>query len=350
LRSNADWTLHLGTLADAFVVEGARRCKPFLQAYYDWNPELGRSPANVETMLEALTFGVLWNLNAENRDGWKIVGTGGETRASVEGIHECELLPAIEHFMRIMRWSQEYEEEARRMERFAHFFASLSAGAIRRHLTTLAVFGEWFAQRARELMGDVTERVDDFRMRAAMSEGFREDGALRARREVEYHLNLLSAVVLNGAWRGSFDQKRKKLLALPGCMRPDSGNQCLASETPLGRVCAGCTESCAANQAHQAAERHGIPAVIIEHQSSLFTQQQTEAIRDQGYALIGVACALSLQAGGWKARDAGIPAQCIPLDFAGCARHWADEQGIATRFETALLDAIAAGDNIAPGW
>jgi hypothetical protein len=252
--------------------------------------------------------------------------------------------------MRILRWSDEYEEEARRMERFALFFASLPPAALRRHLATIAGFGEWFARRGRKAMGDVTGRVDDFRVRAAMSDEYRADSGMRARREVEYHLNLLSAVVLNGAWRDSFDKKRKKLLALPGCMRPGGGSQCLATETDLGRICAGCTESCAANQARQAAEDLGIPAVIIEHQSELFTHRQAEAIREQGYALIGVACALSLQGGGWKARDAGIPAQCIPLDFAGCAQHWADGRGIETRFAPGLLEAIASGANIAPGW
>ncbi len=133
-------------------------------------------------------------------------------------------------------------------------------------------------------------------------------------------------------------------------MRTDGGRNCPGLETELGRVCTDCTRECAANRARKAAERHGISTVILKHQSAAFSEEQAEAIRRHDYAVIGVACALSLQAGGWKAQNAGIPAQCIPLDYAGCARHWSNDCDVGTQFDLKLLDAVASGKNFVSGW
>ena len=350
LRVDPAWTVSLRALADEFIVEGVRYTMPFLRAYYSWNSAFGRGPANVETMLEALTFGILWNLYSGALRESEIDGDRTGSHESINAMSDGELLPAIGHFMLGLRRKGELEEETRRMERLTAFFSASAPAEIRRHLTAIARFAGWFTDRARELLGTVTGQVDDFRTEAAISDQYRTDAALRERHEVEYHLNLLSAVVLNGAWSVRFFETRKKLLILPGCMRPDGGRNCRARETELGRICADCTGNCPANRARKAADRHGISTVILEHQSTVFSARQAQAIRDHDYAVIGVACVLSLQAGGWKAQNAGIPAQCIPLAYAGCARHWTGDRDIATQIDTGFLDLIADGANIVSGW
>jgi hypothetical protein len=350
LRADPAWHTRLGVLADDFIVEGVRRCMPLLGAYHGWSPEPARGPANVESMLEALTFGVMWNLYAEERKGWNVGEHPEEPEVAVIAIPEGLVHTALERLLSGLWLRGELEEEARRIARFAAFFATLPEAETRRHLTVMARFGEWFRLRAREILGEVTRHVEEFRARAAADGEYRDDAALRARHEVEYHLNLLSALVLNCAWHDTYENTAKKLLVLPGCMRPRGGRGCRARKTRLGLACAGCTESCAVNRARRCAECFGVPTVVLEHQSAVFAREHAEAIQSEGCAVIGVACALSLQAGGWKAQDAGIPAQCLPLAYAGCARHWTEGEGVATDIDREHLIGVITGTNLAPGW
>lgn len=348
LRTNPAWTISLGMLADDFVVEGRRRCSRPLRAYYAWNPRAARGPANIESMLEVLTCGVLWNHYHAGPESQP--ADAHDPTGAVEAIPEGHIVRAFSRFLAALWAMREFNEEARRLGRFAAFFETLPDSEARCHLSAMAGFGEWFRVRARELLGDITRQVEEFRWQATLYEGDRDDAALRARHEVEYHLNLLSAIVLNGAWRDEYEKAPKKLLVLPGCMRARQGSRCQARTTGLGLRCTACTESCAVNRARRCAERLGVATVVVEHQSAAFDRDHAEALRAEGCAIIGVACALSLQAGGWQAQNADIAAQCLPLAYPGCARHWSDGDGIATDIDTGLLRDIIAGANLAPGW
>ena len=349
LRANPAWTASLGILADDFVVEGIQLCAPLLRAYYAWNPEFARGPLNIESMLEGLTFGVMWNLYAQKQDQ-DLTDAVLEPEIFIAGIPAGRMLLIVNRFLETLSSAGEFGEEVRRIRRFANFFETLAEDDIRKYLFAMSRYAVWFRNSAREVLGNVTQSVDEFRMHAIENDGYRDDTALRSRHEVEYHLNLLSVIVLNYAWHDKYEITEKKLLVLPGCMRPSAGLNCPAKATRLGLFCTRCTEECAVNRVQQVAQQHGIETVVIQHQSTVFSQQHAESIREEGYAIIGVACALSLQAGGWKAQDAGIPAQCVPLLFPGCARHWAEENDLITEIDIGYLIDIINYSNPVLRW
>ncbi|MBD3346614.1 MAG: DUF116 domain-containing protein [Chitinivibrionales bacterium] len=350
LRANPAWTVSLGMLADEFVMEGNKYCAEFLRDYFAWSPKWARGIVNIETMLEALTFGVLWDLYAEEYPHQKAEDRMEMHETERTVIPEGRALAAVNHFISLLQLMGEFDEEARRIERFAKFFAARSDTEIRHYLDAMTRFARWFRRRGQELLGDITGHVEEFRMHAALGDEYRDDAALRNRHEVEYHLNLLAAIILNCAWHDRYTAEKKKLLVLPDCMRPDNGKTCHALKTGLGLVCMGCTKECAVNQAQCCAARFDIPTVVVEHQSAVFAEEHVQTNRKEGYAVIGVACALSLQAGGWKAQDAGIPAQCLPLNCPGCTRHWTEGEHQATEINLGLLMELMEGANFSPQW
>ncbi len=343
------WTEKVGILADDFILVGRNACGSLLRTYFDWNPEIARGPMNLESMLGTLTCGILWNLySGGHAVGSPEAGVNPACRhASV--IPGGDIRKEFSHFLRELELTGEFDQEALRMRRLEQFLQSMSSEKANGCMARMSEFGEWFRVRAKELLGSVTGTVDSFRRYADTRGEYRDDAALRNRHEVEYHLNLLSAVVLNCAWRDSYEAKEKKLLVLPSCMRARGPRDCRAQITPVGMKCKGCSVDCPVNKARERAGRYGISTVFLEHQSTAFDPRHANEIRREGYSIIGVACALSLQAGGWKAQDGGIPAQCIPLSYPGCSRHWT-ESGVTTDIDTDILIGIIEGANFAPGW
>ncbi|MEJ6949995.1 DUF116 domain-containing protein [Natronospora cellulosivora (SeqCode)] len=56
-------------------------------------------------------------------------------------------------------------------------------------------------------------------------------------------------------------------------------------------------------------------------------------------SIIGVACLLNLLSGGWKAKEMGMPALCVLLDYCGCKNHW-DKKGVITNLNYEQLSNI----------
>jgi hypothetical protein len=353
LRVDPTWTTSIGNLADEFIVEGIRFCTELLAAYYRWDAEAARGPCNTETMLEALTSGVLWNVYSKCSlvNGHSLQGPACDMEFSHLMLPDAEVLPAYGHLLATLYETGEFEEEVRRMHRFLRFFQSLPPAKVWEFVSAMSNFGQWFQVRSREILGDVTAPVEEFCKRAREQDGQRQDAALRGRHEVEYHLNLLTAVILNCAWHDRFTASEKKLLILPGCMRRRGANGCQALKTRLGLACTGCDEDCSVYRASICAAAYNVSTVVITHGSAVFAKDRVGAIKEEGYAVIGVACALSLQAGGWQAQDAGIPAQCLPLNFAGCKRHWVDkEQDMPTEIDLEVLCRIFEEHNLVSSW
>jgi hypothetical protein len=62
-----------------------------------------------------------------------------------------------------------------------------------------------------------------------------------------------------------------------------------------------------------------------------------------GAGVTAVACVLNILPGGLEMRDRGIAAQCLPLDFPGCRKHW-DRLGFPTAVNEKRLVQIATAD------
>ena len=60
---------------------------------------------------------------------------------------------------------------------------------------------------------------------------YREDFLFCSRKEVEYHLNMVGAQIMNEAYRKEFLKTKEKGLLLPSCMRIKDEKNCKAIKT-----------------------------------------------------------------------------------------------------------------------
>jgi len=171
-----------------------------------------------------------------------------------------------------------------------------------------------------------TANVDNFLAEKHGDHLWNEDVIFCGRKEVEYHLNMVGAEIMNRAFNQEFESRPRKALLLPGCMRI-SEVICKSEETKLGLRCIGCVKNCNVHQLTDMGEIYGFEVYVISHESSAFSKSSKEDREELG--IIGVACVSNLIAGGWKSDSLGIPAQCVLLDSASCKNHW-DSNGIPT--------------------
>ena len=74
-------------------------------------------------------------------------------------------------------------------------------------------------------------------------------------------------------------------------------------------------------------KKHGFEVYILPDELRDLGVQACSAAGRMG--VVGVSCALTNWHGGWQLEAAGVPAQGVLLDYAGCKRHW-DEYGLST--------------------
>ena len=146
------------------------------------------------------------------------------------------------------------------------------------------------------------------------------------RKEVEYHLNMVGAEIMNNAYREEFLKTKEKRLLLPACMRLKDEYNCKAIKTDEGYICANCNKNCHVNKYDELGKTYGFKTYIIPHESSISIKKKFN-YGDIG--IIGVACILNLISGGLKAKNIGFIPQCVYLDYCGCKLHW-DQAGIIT--------------------
>ncbi|WP_438444908.1 DUF116 domain-containing protein [Gorillibacterium sp. sgz5001074] len=149
------------------------------------------------------------------------------------------------------------------------------------------------------------------------------------RRRVEYHLNLVGAELLNRAYRDAYRRTGKRAALLPACLKQPGPHGCAADRRGEPLSCLRCSPDCRIGQIAKAGDRSGFEVLIAPHESDAFSREAVARLLREGIGIVGVACALNLLAGGWRAEALGIPAQCVILDYSGCRQHW-DARGVPT--------------------
>jgi hypothetical protein len=249
--------------------------------------------------------------------------------------------PRLEELERLVTWlaaTGEYDEEVRRLERWNTYLASDPLGEWA--LAELVAFAIRFEATSLAALGAYTRGVEGFLRRRLPEHRWREDLVQCGRRRAEYHLNMVGAEILNRAWRAEFERAPRQVVALPACMRLLRDDRCRAERLGGGQLrCAGCTPRCAVAGVRDVASRAGAEVIAVEHGSDFGQLVRAVALHDDGTGLVGIACVPGLVGAGWKARAAGLPAQCVLLEYSGCRAHW-DAQGVPTRIELAELARI----------
>ncbi len=190
-----------------------------------------------------------------------------------------------------------------------------------------------FAKNAEEVLSFYTKNVEKYLTTIYPLRSNRADAYFCGSPEIEYHINMVGAEILNGILQKQFLATKDKVVVLPGCMRK-SPQKCAAREALLGLECQHCNSNCQISLVTKIGLQYGFEVVFVNHQSSLATHVTNlkKLNLDKDLGVVGVACALSLIEGGYMLMEQGIPAQCVVLDYCGCVNHWHD-QGITTSID-----------------
>ncbi len=228
----------------------------------------------------------------------------------------------------------DFNQELKRLEIWKDFLETKTNETASEYLANAFLFADWFEYRSKIVLGQYTDNVNKFLSEKHHEHLFQEDVIFCGRKEVEYHLNMVGAEIMNRAFRKEFENRPRKALLLPGCMKSSAGAKCRAQDTNLGLRCTGCSKICNVNKLTKIGDEHGFEVYIISHESSAFSKS-TEKDRNE-LGIVGVACISNLIAGGWKSGSIGIPAQCVLLDYSSCKNHW-HEEGIPTNINVNQL-------------
>ncbi len=228
----------------------------------------------------------------------------------------------LKKLLAYLKATGDFNQELKRLEIWKDFLETKTPEKTSKYLANAFLFADWFEYRSKIVLGQYTVNVNKFLAEKHHEHLFQEDIIFCGRKEVEYHMNMVGAEVMNRAFRKEFEKRPRKALLLPGCMK-FSQEICRANDTNLGLRCTGCSRSCNVNKLTKIGDEYGFEVYIISHESSAFSKS-TKGDRNE-LGIIGVACVSNLITGGWKSESLGIPAQCVLLDYSSCKNHWHEE-------------------------
>ncbi|MGC1422996.1 MAG: DUF116 domain-containing protein, partial [Terracidiphilus sp.] len=251
---------------------------------------------------------------------------------------------AVERMARLADWLQstgEFKEEARRLNNWQSYMAALSPQKATYWLRSSIELFQEFERQADRILGAYTRGVASFVNREHSRLRWREDLLMCGKPAVEYHLNMFAAEVMNRGLREDFARTAQKILLVPACMRGWHSGNCKANIDGVDISCTACDPECSVNRITRQMREHGIAVYIVPHSTGF--SRWLARWQHTGAGVTAVACALNILPGGFEMRERGIAAQCLPLDFPGCRKHW-DANGFPTGVNEARLVQIATAD------
>jgi hypothetical protein len=360
----------LPAFADQIVSDIEHRAAPLLDGYSSHvERALGEAPrSRGEYALEFLALGMLlaryegaaqhasrWILELARKLTWvrehspKIKPVADWARA---GIARYSLAPvigrkagkrgsAVERLTRLIDWMKstgEFKQEAQRLDNWHSYLVELRSDKATYWLRVAVELFHDFESNADTALGSYTRGVSDYVAREHARLRWREDLLMCGKPAVEYQLNMVAAEVMNRGLCDSFRDTSERVVLLPACMRGDRSSMCKARINGVDMTCAGCDPNCAINRITRGMSAHGIRVYIVPHSGGF--SRWLARWQHVGVGVTAVACALNIVPGGLEMRERGIAAQCLPLDFPGCRKHW-DSMGFPTAVNEKRLVQIA---------
>jgi len=257
---------------------------------------------------------------------------GGIGKASLRLLGERSLrfVGSRDAVGQVVTWllAQGQDTQAQRLTAWKEYFDSLSFLAARDAIARAQCLADDFDRMSEARLGAYTQKVETYLTQTAPETRWRYDGALITRSRVEYHLGMLGTEVLNRDYRSRFIGTGRRLVILPTCLRAKTDEHCQAQQTPMGRICQGCTPACRVWQISQLGAKQGVPVVVIPD-DELARVCVSSGSAGSGMGVVGLSCALTNWNAGWEAEQLGLHAQGVLLDCAGCQKHWTRE-GLST--------------------
>jgi hypothetical protein len=254
---------------------------------------------------------------------------------------------AVERLARLIGWLQstgEFKQEALRLTNWRSYLAECKPDKATYWLrVSIEIFQE-FQREADLVLGAYTRGVAGYVAREHAHLRWREDLLMCGKPAVEYHLNMFAAEVMNRGLRDDFNRTERKVVLLPACMRGAHARDCKARVNGIDGVditCATCDPDCAVNRITRELRPCGIAVYMVPHSTGF--SRWLARWENSRAGVTAVACIVNLLPGGLEIRERGIAAQCLPLDFPGCRKHW-DPVGIPTVVNEPRLVQIATAE------
>lgn len=179
---------------------------------------------------------------------------------------------------------------------------------------------KWFCKNSDKYLGEYTSNLNKYLESNGTSHLMEEDVIFYHGHELEYHLNMLGAEILNRVFKEEYDKRKRKAILLPSCMTINN-KKCKSKEKRLGRQCMLCNPEC--NVYKITKTYSDCEVYMISHESTAFKNAKKED-KDE-LAIVGITCVLNLISGGWKSSRLSIPPQCVLLEHVACKNHWLEE-------------------------
>lgn len=179
---------------------------------------------------------------------------------------------------------------------------------------------KWFCENSYNYLGEYTSNLENYLEINEPSHLMEEDIIFYHGHELEYHLNMLGAEIMNRLFKYEYDKRPRKAIILPACMNMHN-KKCKSKEDRLGNICTFCNPTCNVYKITKEYPNHEV--YIISHESTAFKGATKKDSKELG--IIGITCVLNLISGGWKSTNLSIPPQCVLLDNVACKNHWLKE-------------------------
>lgn len=322
LRSKEEYLLELlmiGVLGNVYIPNARWLPKP-LFGIFTWLYHIRNKSSRLKPMIDCMRGILTFLLRKKETSG--------------------KAMQSLQDYSKLIDWldaTGEYKEEVKRLRNWESFFCHESESTSA-YLAQIMEFGRWFKRESQIVLGTYTVHVDVFLQGEYKQYSFREDALFCGRQEVEYHLNMVGATIMNRAFRQEFNNTKQIVVLLPLCMSEKANGGCKANRSGWDVICTGCTDSCNINQIRKLGLLHDFSVRIVPH-SSGFTNWLKQWRDQKDTGLVAVACILNLVRGGYEMKNLNIPAQCVFLDYCGCKKHWCRE-GVATGLDVRRLLAI----------
>jgi hypothetical protein len=231
----------------------------------------------------------------------------------------------------------EYEEESKRITKLCSSIEKLGDEKQKIFFEKFTDFNSWFKTSSVSNLGFYTENVNQFLKTHPENYKNREDYFFCGKKEVEYHLNMVGASIMNRNLKDDFNKTEEKILMLPTCLCKNEN--CKAFFDGNNLKCAHCSPECNVNKISAEMDKKGIKTILIKHSSDLQDTLNPWANQSKT-GVIGTACVLNLLQGGFGMKKLSIPSQCVYLDYCGCKNHW-NKRGIPTNLNTNRVTQLA---------
>ena len=368
--SSDSYYTDVARFSDAVLAEVERRAGDALRQYGRYAQQIladpSRSPG--EYAIELLTLGLAlarYAGAAESTPAWAVTLARGlyslrrrfpRLKPPIDGLRTAILSQffarrigaaascrgsSLESLPRLIGWlhaTGEFDQEALRLRNWQSYLGTLPHAQAMQRMETAADLFAWFQHEAHAALGAYTRGVPAFLASQKRNSRCREDRLLRSQQPVEYHLNMVAAEIMNRGLRADFERAPHRVVLVPTCMRGARADRCRARVSGLDITCTGCDPDCAVNRLTRRMREEGAAVYLIPHATG-FSRWLDRWQNEPNVGVTAVACMLNILAGGYEMRSRGIAAQCVPLDYPGCRKHWRSE-GIPTSLNVDQLVQI----------